>query len=190
MQRYFSNIYDGTHVPADWRRFQRHRHFVRFFNVPIHAPTPGQPFYGYYEKLPIFVAFYDTHRIRRILSRLNPWVSKGGGGGKNKKSRGVCETPQYAPGGNKVEKAIFSFKVTRSLTLVSFERASLVEYACQIWSLYLLRFKSYSEGYSWQQTNRQEENNMPPIIRSGGIKITLTCRREWIYSQYIQNASF
>ena len=49
---------------------------------------------------------------------------------------GVCETLQYAPGGNKVEKAIFSFKVkvkvTRSLTLMSFERASLVEYACQI----------------------------------------------------------
>ena len=39
----------------------------------------------------------------------------------------------YAPGGNKVQKAIFSFKVkvkvTRSLTLVSFERASLLEYA-------------------------------------------------------------
>ena len=71
-------------------------------------------------------------------------------GNGTRKSRGVCKTLQYAPGGNKVEKAIFSFKVkvkvTRSLTLVSFERASLVEYACQIWSLYLLRFKSYSEG--------------------------------------------
>ena len=69
---------------------------------------------------------------------------------ENEKSMGVCETLQYAPGGNKVEKAIFSFKVkekvTRSLTLVWFERASLVEYACQIWSLYLVRFKSYSEG--------------------------------------------
>ena len=57
-------------------------------------------------------------------------------------SRCVCETLRYAPGGNKVRKAIFSFKVkvkvTRSLTLVSFERASLVEYACQISSLYLL----------------------------------------------------
>ena len=54
------------------------------------------------------------------------------------------------PGGNKVQKAIFSFKVKvkvkRSLTLVLFERVSLVEYACQIWSLYLLRFKSNSEG--------------------------------------------
>ena len=54
------------------------------------------------------------------------------------------------PPQKKVEKTIFSFKVkvkvTRSLTLVSFERASLVEYACQIWSLYHLRFKSYSEG--------------------------------------------
>ena len=57
-------------------------------------------------------------------------------GFNRKKSRCVCETPQYAPGGNKVQKAIFSFmvrvKVTRSLTLVSFERVSLVEYACQI----------------------------------------------------------
>ena len=42
----------------------------------------------------------------------------------------------YAPGGNKVQKAIFSFKVKvdviRSLTLVSFERVSFVEYECQI----------------------------------------------------------
>ena len=41
-------------------------------------------------------------------------------------------------------QAIFSakvkVKVTRSLTMVSFERASIVEYACQIWSLYLLCF--------------------------------------------------
>ena len=28
-----------------------------------------------------------------------------------KKSMGVCETLRYAPGGNKVEKAFFSFKV-------------------------------------------------------------------------------
>ena len=65
------------------------------------------------------------------------------------KNQGVF-LKHYAPGGNKVQKAIFSFKVkvmvTRSLTLVSFERASLVEYACHIWSLYLLRFKNYSEG--------------------------------------------
>ena len=45
----------------------------------------------------------------------------------------------YAP--NKVQKATYSFKdkvkVTRSLNLVSFERVSLVEYTCPIWSLYL-----------------------------------------------------
>ena len=44
------------------------------------------------------------------------------------KSRGVCETLQYVPGGNKVEKAVFSFnvkvKATMSLTVVSLERAS------------------------------------------------------------------
>ena len=47
------------------------------------------------------------------------------------KNQGVF-VKHYAPGGNKVQKAIFSFKVTRSLTLVSFERVSLLEYACQI----------------------------------------------------------
>ena len=43
--------------------------------------------------------------------------------------------------GNKVRKSYFSFKVTMPLTLVSFERASLVEYAYQIWSNYLLRYQ-------------------------------------------------
>ena len=37
-------------------------------------------------------------------------------------------------------------KVTRSLTLVSLEKVSLVEYACQIWSLYLLGLKNYGQG--------------------------------------------
>ena len=76
------------------------------------------------------------------------WVKLQGQGHKVK-NQGVF-VKHYALSGNKVQKAIFSSKVkvnvTRSLTLVSFERASLVEYACQIWSLYLLRFKSYREG--------------------------------------------
>ena len=78
----------------------------------------------------------------------------------SKKNKGVF-VKHYGmpPAATKSEKAIFNFKVkvkiTRSLTLVSFERASLVEYVCPIWSLYLLQFK----------------NNMPPIIRSGGIKM-------------------
>ena len=48
----------------------------------------------------------------------------------------LCPRRQQSP-----KKAILiakvKVKVTRSLTLVSFERASLLEYACQIWSLYL-----------------------------------------------------
>ena len=51
------------------------------------------------------------------------------------KNQGVF-VKHYAPGGNKVQKAIFSFKVKvkvkKLLTLVLFERASLVKYACQI----------------------------------------------------------
>ena len=31
-----------------------HRHFVGFFNVPVHAPTRGHPFYGCSEKPPNF----------------------------------------------------------------------------------------------------------------------------------------
>ena len=60
-----------------------------------------------------------------------------------------CLWNTMPPAATESEKAIFrtkvKVKVTRSLTLVSFERASLVEYACQIWSLCLLQFKSYSE---------------------------------------------
>ena len=62
-------------------------------------------------------------------------------------ARCVCETlPSVA---SRSEEAIFSqkvtVKITRSLTLVSLERKSLYEKACQIWSLYLFQFKSYSK---------------------------------------------
>ena len=33
---------------------QRHRYFVGFFNVPVQAPTRGQPLYGYSKKLSRF----------------------------------------------------------------------------------------------------------------------------------------
>ena len=51
---------------------QRYRHFVRFFNVPVQAPTRGHHFYGYSEKLPYLVAFYDTLGIPRTYSHLKP----------------------------------------------------------------------------------------------------------------------
>ena len=51
-----------------------------------------------------------------------------------KKSRCVCETlcPRRQKSMKKVFFAKVKVKVTSSLTLVSFERASLLEYACQI----------------------------------------------------------
>ena len=64
-----------------------------------------------------------------------------------------------------------------SLVEIAIERASLVEYACQIWSLYLLRFKSYSKCWSWQQTNKQRQTDKqtdrtkticPPSFDPGG----------------------
>ena len=67
------------------------------------------------------------------LNNLRQWIGITRGRAMRKrgyvilvKPRCVCETLQYAPGGNKVEKASFSFqvkvKVTRSLTLVSIEK--------------------------------------------------------------------
>ena len=57
----------------------------------------------------------------------------------------------YAHGGNEVQKTIFSqkirVKVTRSSTLLSFEDASFVEFACQ---MHLLPLKHNSKGLSWQ----------------------------------------
>ena len=38
----------------------RQRNFTGFFNVPVQAPTRGQPFYSYYEKPLHLVAFYDA----------------------------------------------------------------------------------------------------------------------------------
>ena len=51
---------------------QRHRHFIGFFKVPVQAPTRGQPFYGYFEKPPHLVAFYDMLGIRMAYSHLKP----------------------------------------------------------------------------------------------------------------------
>ena len=84
LKRYFSYICDGTDVQADWRRSctqsgaQRHRHFVGFFDVPVQAPTRGQPFNGYSEKPPHF-----SRLLRRAwgyegyILILNPEVSTG-----------------------------------------------------------------------------------------------------------------
>ena len=55
---------------------------------------------------------------------------------------------------------------------MSFEIASWVEYKYKIGSLYLLRFKIFSK--SWQQTDRQDKNNMPPINNSDFIMMATT----------------
>ena len=68
------------------------------------------------------------------------------------------------------------------IDLVSFERVSSVEYACQIWSLYLLPFKSYSQGLSVFATESQTDRvtdrvtdrtktRCPDEFHFGGIKM-------------------
>ena len=52
--------------------FPHHRHFIWLFNVPVQAPTRGHPFYGYSEKPPHLVAFYDMLGIRRTYTRNKP----------------------------------------------------------------------------------------------------------------------
>ena len=90
------------------------------------------------------------------------------------KTRYICKIYYIPSMVTKTEKDIFSVKVkvkvTRSLTLMSFGRASLVEYACQTWSIYLLRFKSIANV---KVVNRQTDRTKTicPKIRSGGIKM-------------------
>ena len=57
---------------------QRQRQFVGFVNVPVIAPTRPPFLYGYSEKPPHLVTFYDTLVIRRTFSRLNPSGPHGG----------------------------------------------------------------------------------------------------------------
>ena len=38
-----------------------HRHFVGFFNVPVKAPTRGQHFHGYSEKLRVLKLYFVKH---------------------------------------------------------------------------------------------------------------------------------
>ena len=74
----------------------------------------------------------------------------------------------YTPCGNKVKKKLFwqkvKVKVKRSLALVSFEWPLFMEYAYQIpyGSKVIAKVKV---------DNRQDKNNIPPIIRYGGISI-------------------
>ena len=82
---------------------------------------------------------------------------------------------QYAPDtSSKCFSIKVKVKVTMSLTSVSFERESLVEYAFQIWSLYFRRLKVIANAEvdkrkTYKQTDRTKQ--YVPIIRSGGIII-------------------
>ena len=80
----------------------------------------------------------------------------------------------YAPATAKSENNILSVKVkvnvTRSLTLVSFERASLMEYAYQIRKcIDLSPTQNVHVDNKYIQTERTK--NMPRINRCGSIKI-------------------
>ena len=52
--------------------FQRHRHFARFFSVPVLYRHGTNRFIRWFRHTAPYVAFYDTLGIRRIYSRLKP----------------------------------------------------------------------------------------------------------------------
>ena len=103
--------------------------------------------------------FTKSHPLRRLKGEiLLPWSPCMTTGQLNRpKKPRMCLWNTNAPSSKKNPKlAIFSIKVTvevtRSLTLVSFERVSLVEYTCQIWSL--LRIKSNGQVFCHRVTER------------------------------------
>ena len=67
-------------------------------------------------------------------------------------------------------KAILSTKAKVKVTLGSFKRASLVEYTYEV-SISCGSKVIANVKVDNRQTDRQDKNNMPLIIRSGGIKI-------------------
>ena len=77
------------------------------------------------------------------------------------------------PRGNKVQKSYFrakvKVKVTMSLTLASFERASLVEYACQVSTSNgsMLKLRTDKQKTDKQTDKQTGQKQYAPIIRSG-----------------------
>ena len=122
----------------------------------------------------------DTRTNRQTDRRRTKWslcVAMLNRRHKNENKNQVVLVKHYAPGGKKVQKAIFSTKVTRSLTLVSFERASIVEHACQIWSLCLFTYGSKAianvkvdNRQKDRQTNKQTGQQYAPDHSIWGIK--------------------
>ena len=80
MNQYFSLIYDGTDVKADWRRScctyvwapNAIYIFAGFFNVPVLHRHWTNLFKRWFRHTAHLVAFYDTLGIRRTYSRLKP----------------------------------------------------------------------------------------------------------------------
>ena len=78
MQRYFSHICDGTDVQADWRSSFTYGRVPNAIDIslgsltcPSYIDTGPLFLYGYSEKSPHLVAFYDTLGIRSIISNLD-----------------------------------------------------------------------------------------------------------------------
>ena len=85
---------------------------------------------------------------------------------------------RYAPGSNRIQKSYFStkakIKITRSMTFVSFERASLVELSMHAKYEVSISYGSnvivnvkVDNRQTDRQTERQDKNNMPRIIQPG-----------------------
>ena len=86
----------------------------------------------------------------------------------------MCLWNTITPAESKSKSSYFKHeghvKVTRSLTLVSFERTSLVEHASKLSSLHLLRFKTYSKSYMTLTTDTDKTSTICPIILILGQK--------------------
>ena len=86
MQRYFSYVTahrcaGGLKKKLNLRLgSQRHRHFVGCLMGSSKHRHGATLFYGYSEKPPHLIAFYDTLGLRRTHSRFNSRVLTGGGG--------------------------------------------------------------------------------------------------------------
>ena len=70
-------------------------------------------------------------------------------------SNKMCLRNTNAPGGNKVQIGYLKYQDHKVTDPGVIWKGLLVKYACHIWNLFLLWFKSYGQGLFWLQTCKQ-----------------------------------
>ena len=155
-------------VQADWRRSSTYGlapnaidiSYVGFFNEPVQAQAQATLLYGFSEKPPHLVAFYDTLGIRRTHSRLNP--------------PGPHGDVDFATGQQvNLQKSIFDFSVYLNLQgcikEISTQTGTSFEWKYQKFRI-TLQYRLYAQFWYWTLINTCRSNQLE-------LKMVQSCKQ-------------